>query len=117
MNIIPWLLLAALMCFLSFRALKRTREREHTHEALVNRVKRLRLYKMLQFLGADQDEYLRAVPIASIIQQIERCSSCNTIEICDRYLRDGQRVDSMSFCPNYKSLSEQSQTVHLYRKH
>ena len=115
MNIMPWLLLATLVGLFSYQAF-RYKKREKAHQTLVNRVKPLRLYKMLQFLGADQNEFLRAVPVSDVNRLIERCSSCGTVDICDGCLRDGHRVDSMSFCPNYRSLSEHSKTVFDYRE-
>ena len=117
MNIIPLLLLATIVCFLASQALRNMEKRRHAHETLVNRVKRLRLYKMLQFLGANQDEFLRVIPISNINQLIDRCSSCGTIDICDRCLRDGYRVNSISFCPNYKSLCEHSKTIYHHWAH
>ena len=118
MNILPWLLFAALTCLLAFQTTRRTQRtklREQAHETLVNRVKRLRLYKMLKFLGADQDEYLRTVPMAEINRQIHRCSQCKEPEVCDRHLGDGKRVDNLDFCPNQESLAEQSKTIHQSR--
>ena len=116
MNIISWLLLATLVGLFTFQVL-RGKKREQAHESLANRVKQLRLYKMLQFLGADHDEFLRAVPVSDVNRLIERCSSCATIDVCDGCLRDGHRVENMCFCPNYKSLSEHSETVFNYREH
>jgi len=114
MNFISLLLITTLVCLLSFQTLKK-RERAQTQETLLNRVKRLRLYKMLHFLGADQEEFLRAVPKAEVNRLIERCSACSTLDECDRCLRDGHRVYSMSFCPNYKSLCGDSKTVYQNR--
>lgn len=116
MNIISWFLVATLVGLFSFQAF-RNKKREQAHESLVNRVKHLRLYKMLQFLGADQNEFLRAVPAADVNRLMERCSSCTTVDVCDGCLRDGHRVDSMGFCPNYRSLSEHSKTICNYRDH
>ena len=113
-----WLLLAVLACSLAIQAVRmivRLKRREHAHEVLLKRVMRLRLYKMLKFLGANQDEYLRAVPAADINRQIHLCSHCKATDICDSCLRDGKRIVNMKFCPNHESLSEQSKTVHQYR--
>lgn len=93
-----------------------SKNREQSHAELVNRVKRYRFYKMLEFLGADPDEYLRTIPIEDINQQIERCSSCPQPDYCDRCLGDGKQVDNMDFCPNHPSLSEHSKTIHLKRQ-
>jgi hypothetical protein len=116
MSIILWLSLIALVGFLSFHSIN-TKQKQHAHETLVNRVKHLRLYKMLMFLGADQDEYLRTVPAADINRQIQRCSSCRALDICDSCLHDGHRVDNMNFCPNYSSLVESSKIIHQHRSH
>ena len=92
-----------------------TKKREHAHEVLLNRVMRLRLYKMLRFLGVNQDEYLRVVPAADINRQIHRCSHCNALDICDSCLRDGKSIANLNFCPNHKSLIEHSNTIRLHR--
>lgn len=113
-GIILWFFLVLLVCGLAIRAARMvliTRKRTHAHEVLLSRVKRLRLYKMLKFLGADQDEYLRAVPVADINQQIHRCSHCKSPDVCDSYLRDGKKMADMDFCPNRKSLTEHSKTL------
>jgi len=116
MSIISWILLAILACLLSYKII-RNKKREHAYQILVNRVKGLRLNKMLQFIGADRDEFLRVIPEPDIDQLIERCSYCGTIDTCDSYMRDGHRVESMSFCPNYKSLTEHSKVIYYHRRH
>jgi hypothetical protein len=118
MSGILWLLLTTLLCGPAIQAARMVlmaKKREHAHEVLLNRVMRLRLYKMLKFLGANLDEYLRAVPAAEINQQIHRCSHCKIPDICDSYLRDGKRLGNMNFCPNYKSHFEHSNTIRLHR--
>jgi len=116
MSVMLWLLLAALLCLYSCQSL-RIRQRRRAHETLLERVKRLRFYKMLTYLGADPDEYLRAVPLADINQQMQRCMACTTLEICDRCLGEGRRVDNLDFCPNHQSISEHSKTVFEHRLH
>lgn len=115
MNILPSLLLATLVCVFLFLALRNRKERKHANDELIMRVKHLRLYKMLEFLGADQNEFLRVIPGSDIKSLVERCSSCNSLEICDRCLRDGYRIDSMSFCPNYQSLCAHSKVIFQHR--
>ena len=118
MSEILWFLLAVLFCGLAIQFAViglRIRKRGHAHEVLLNRVMRLRMYKMLKFLGASPDEYLSVVPAADINQQIHRCIHCRTTEICDNCLRDGKRIVNMNFCPNHRSLTEHSKTVHLHR--
>ena len=67
-------------------------------------VKSLRLNKMLEFLGASLDAYVRHVPPQDIEHHILRCHGCKNIRQCDACLRDRQRVTDMHFCPNYDSL-------------
>ena len=112
------ILITALSCALVIRSTRMVllaKKREHAHEVLLYRVKRLRLHKMLAFLGINQDEYLRAVPPADINQQIHRCSHCKELDICDSCLRDGKSIVNMNFCPNHKSLTEHSNTIRLHR--
>lgn len=71
-------------------------------------LKSLRLYKMLEYLGIDQHEYLRKVPGLVIEQQMYRCSQCPSIGDCDECLRDKRCLIDMHFCPNYSSLMAQS---------
>ena len=118
MSGILWLLLAVLVCGIAIQAARMVllaKKRARAHEVLLNRVMRLRLYKMLKFLGADHDEYLRAVPATDINQQIHRCSHCKALDICDSCLRDGKKLGNMDFCPNHKSLTEHSKTILLRR--
>lgn len=113
-----WISLATLVFGLTMeaaRAILRAKRKAHGHEVLLNRVKRLRLYKMLHFLGADQDEYLRAIPISDINRQIHRCSHCKELESCDSCLHDGKSTVDMNFCPNHGSITGHSKTIRQRR--
>ena len=113
-----WILLAVLVCglvILSARTVLMAKKRDHYHKVLLTRVMRLRLFKMLEFLGADQDEYLRAVPATDINQQIHRCTHCKAPDICDSCLRDGKMIVNMKFCPNHKDITEHSKTIFKHR--
>jgi len=115
---ILWILIAVLVCGLAIQSARMVllaKKREHAHEVLLNRVRRLRLHKMLAFLGINQDEYLRAVPAADINQHIHRCSHCKELDICDSCLRDGKSIVNMNFCPNHMSLTGHSKTIRLLR--
>ena len=118
MTKILWISIALLVCGTLIQAVKvifQAKKQEHAHEVLLGRVMRLRLYKMLKFLGVNQDEYLRSVPAADINQQIHRCSHCNALEACDSCLRDGKWIVDMNFCPNHQSLLEHSDTIRRHR--
>jgi len=114
MSALLWLLLLVLASILLYQTVARLmwdKQNEHAHQTLLNRVKQLRFHKMLEFLGADVDAYLRHVPIADINRQIHRCSLCRTNDACDNHLRDGRRIDDMNFCPNHQSISANSKTL------
>ena len=118
MTVILWISIASLVCgcaIQSAKAVLRSKQRERAHEVLLNRIMRLRFYKMLKFLGVDQSEYLKAVPAADINQQIHNCSHCNALDICDRCLRDGKWITNLNFCPNHKSILKHSDTVRRHR--
>lgn len=70
----------------------------------------LRLSKMLRYLGADIDQYVRRVPFIEIQEAINTCERCRQAERCDRCLRDGRRMDP-HFCPNYDRLIEHSKIL------
>lgn len=118
MTIVLWISIVSLICgcvIQSGRAVLQAKKKERAHEVLLNRVMRLRFYKMLKFLGVDQSEYLKAVPSADINQQIHRCLHCNALDICDSCLRDGKWITNLNFCPNHNSILKHSDTVRLHR--
>jgi hypothetical protein len=113
-----WILLTIIACGLAIqgmRLLVAARRHSHSYKALLERIMRVRLHKMLQFLGANQDEYLRTIPAAVINQEIYRCARCKTQDICDSILRDGQPIANMTFCPNYKYLIKHSLDINHSR--
>ena len=75
--------------------------------SLANRVKQLRLSKMLGALGIDVDTYLHTERIVDIQQQMDRCSACENLDKCDDQLSQGT-VDAgdIGFCNNEQSLQE-----------
>jgi len=118
MTFVLWISIALLVCgftIQSARLLLRSKKKERAQEVLLQRVMRLRLYKMLKFVGVDQSEYLEVVPTADINRQIHRCSHCNALDICDGCLRDGKWIENLSFCPNHKSILKHSDTIHRHR--
>lgn len=73
-------------------------------------IKRLRLTKMLEYLGVDLTDYLRKIPVSDVEQHISNCKKCENTETCDACLRDGRQMANMNFCPNYQSLTLHSKT-------
>jgi hypothetical protein len=118
MSGILWLFTVLLVGSLAIHTVKRVliaKKKEHAHEVLLKRVKRLRIYKMLKFLGADPDEYLHVIQAVDINRQIHRCTHCKEHESCDSCLLDGKRLVNMNFCPNHQSLTEHSKTIYQRR--
>ena len=91
--------------------LLKTRKKKRFYEVLARRVTQLRLSKMLQFLGADVDEYIHKVPASDINMHIHRCWRCSEHDTCDSCLRDGKHIAEMKFCPNHQSLTKHSRTL------
>ena len=86
-------------------------------QQLKQRVTRLRLSRMLAFLGADLDEYLKNVPREEIEKHIRNCEGCKALDSCDDCLQDGKAILDMNFCPNYRSLTQHSKTLAHNRLH
>ncbi|UCE88338.1 MAG: hypothetical protein JSW10_08225 [Pseudomonadota bacterium] len=75
---------------------------------LLQRVRRLRLAKMVEHLGVDLGEYIARMPRAAIARHIQNCRRCSDVDTCDAIFRDGRRISDMHFCPNYGSLNANS---------
>ncbi len=118
MTTILWFSITALVAGLSLQSAKvalMAKKKARVHEVLLNRLRRLRMYKMLKFLGADPQEYIRVVPAAELNQQIHSCTHCSMLDTCDSCLRDRQHIVDMNFCPNQQSLTLHSKTVYQAR--
>lgn len=82
--------------------------RRSNRTVLLQRVRRLRLAKMVEFLGVDLRDYIARMPRPTIARHIQNCRRCRDVETCDAMFRDGRRVADMHFCPNYGSLNANS---------
>jgi len=119
MNGTLYLLLIVLACTLAILFTKRilmAKNREQAYGVLLKRVRSLRFYNMLEFLGANPEEYLRVIPTADINMQIHRCSRCSTLDTCYSALANPKKIVNMDFCPNYKSINENSKTIYHSRQ-
>jgi len=118
MSALLWFMIFSVICGLLFQlaiVVLTGKRRKRAKEFLLYRIKQLRLFKMLNFLGVNHDEYLRAVPVSDINQHIHRCSQCSSQDICDSCLRDGKLIANMNFCPNHKPLIEHSASIYMHR--
>ncbi|MCG3202526.1 MAG: hypothetical protein NFCOHLIN_02409 [Gammaproteobacteria bacterium] len=69
-------------------------------QALIGRVKRLRLYRMLERRGIDAEEYLHHQPIVEIERHIRACEGCGSTAVCDQALKSRTAQVDLSFCRN-----------------
>ena len=68
-------------------------------EALAQRIKFLRLDKMLAKRKIKRVHYLHTEPVTNIENQIRNCESCSVTKQCDQALKESSPAD-LSFCPN-----------------
>jgi len=67
-------------------------------EELAQRVRYLRLDKMLSKRNIKREDYLHLESISNIETQIRTCESCTLTEQCDQVLKESSPAD-LSFCP------------------
>jgi len=79
-------------------------------EELDRQVRRLRLSKMLDYLGIDRARYLHGQPTVQIREHLRRCEGCETTDICDQIIETpGREGTDVGFCPNADSLTKMPQ--------
>lgn len=111
----PYTIMAAFAAAVGLMIVQTTRRQRH-HAHLRQQLGGLRLSKMLPYLGADVDEYLRAVPSEDLKEEMHRCGRCLAHATCDACVHEGRLVSDMHFCPVYPSLIRHSQTVAARRR-
>jgi len=67
-------------------------------EELAQRVRYLRLDKMLSKRNIKREDYLHLESISNIETQIRTCESCSRTEQCDQSLKESSPAD-LRFCP------------------
>ncbi len=72
-------------------------------DELAQRVRFLRLDKMLKKRDIKLNDYLHAQSVANIENQIRNCESCSETKQCDQVLNESSPPD-LSFCPNDEDL-------------
>lgn len=68
-------------------------------DELAQRVKFLRLDKMLAKRNIKREYYLHTESVTNIENQIRSCESCSATKKCDQALKQSSPAD-LSFCPN-----------------
>jgi hypothetical protein len=73
--------------------------------ALIGRVKRLRLYRMLERRGIDAEDYLHHQPIVDIEKHIRACEGCADTAVCESALKSRAAQVDLSFCQNDRAFN------------
>ena len=72
-------------------------------DELTQRIKFLRLDKMLAKKNIKREHYLHTESVTNIENQIRSCESCAVTKQCDQVLKESSPAD-LSFCPNDEDL-------------
>ena len=111
MNIVE-LLIIVFFAFLAiiiivglFRSIMHSsRQGEIFYQKLNDRIKPLRMHKMLHALGIDDKEYTRGRHVNEIELHMNRCQKCDNTERCDAELETGEATNADQYCPNNEDL-------------
>jgi hypothetical protein len=79
----------------------------HNHRCrgeLLERIKALRIGGMLEHIGIGYSRYLRKASRLTIEKHLLVCRQCNTTDICDECLIEGESIPEETFCRNYREL-------------
>lgn len=72
-------------------------------DELAQRLRFLRMDKMLAKRNIKREHYLHTESVTNIENQIRSCESCSVTKKCDEALKESSPTD-LSFCPNDESL-------------
>ncbi len=72
---------------------------------LVVKAQGLRMHKMLSRAGTTLSRYLRRAGPIDVELQLLTCEHCETTDLCDKYLDQGEDIDPRTFCPNFARLT------------
>jgi len=84
-------------------------------QELAQRLKYLRLDKMLSKRNIKREHYLHTESIMNIENQIRSCESCSVTKKCDEVLKEGSPAD-LSFCHNDEVLESIANKSHSITK-
>ncbi len=101
------ILIAVLIVGLPFALLRNMAQGAQFRRDLDQRVRGLRLSKMLDYLGIDRERYLHQEPVVNIHGHMRRCADCEATDACDQVIgTPGAEESSIDFCPNADSLTK-----------
>ena len=96
--------LAVSFVWLISRNMQQGRE---VREQLAERIRGLRMSKMLSALGLDFNGYLHKVPLHRISESMHNCETCPTTAQCDQVLKqESVTPQEIDFCPNQNCLGK-----------
>ena len=100
-----FIILAAFTIVGLFRSIMKSSQQGETfYRNLTDRIKQLRMHRMLQALGVGEKEYALAHPVSDIEMHMDRCRQCSNTEQCDSELATGEVKQAEEYCPNNKDL-------------
>ena len=103
--ILFFILLTIIIIIGLFRSImKSSQQGEKFYQNLLERIKQLRMHKMLQALGIDEKEYTRGNQVNEIEMHMNRCQGCGNTEQCDAELESGEIKHADQYCPNNEDL-------------
>lgn len=103
--IVFFIFLAIIITIGLFRSIMHSsKQGEIYYQKLNDRIKPLRMHKMLQALGIDDQEYTRSNPVNEIEMHMNRCQECSNTEQCDTELETGKVTHADQYCPNNEAL-------------
>ncbi len=88
-----------------FRSIMKSSQQGETfYQNLIERIKLLRMHKMLQALGVDEKQYARSNSVNEIEKHMERCRQCVNTKQCDSELESRKIKHADQYCPNNEDL-------------
>lgn len=74
---------------------------QHIRRTLDERIKLLRLGRLLKKRQIDKAAYLTDTPLHDLVSQLRQCEACVNTDECDRYLAGKKNYNGdIDFCPN-----------------
>jgi len=96
--------LAVAACAMLFNCIQNSRFLWSYRQSLGQRIRSLRIHRMLQALGVSCRSYMRKATFSEVETHLGRCQQCPNIPECDAALEQGDTSNGEAFCPNFREL-------------
>ena len=101
------LVIVAVIGILAITARIALSENSKVLNRILESLRRVRMFKMLQKRQVDVQSYLQNTDVSEIRKQIATCESCPSGEICETALESNETaVKDFSFCPNNPAIEQ-----------